>query len=107
MLGSTEGRELGELEAVIEGAEECMALGDDDLVTEGSALGATDGEEVGREVGREVGGAVGLAVGPPVGPIVGSWLGKDDGIPLRVGSTLGGNDGELLGTMLKEGTMLG
>ena len=104
MLGSAEGLELGELEAVTEGVEECMALGDDDLVTEGSALGAIDGEEEGLEVGRVVGGAV---VGLPVGPNVGSWVGKDDGIPLRVGSILGGNDGELLGTMLTEGTMLG
>lgn len=107
MLGNAEGRELGELEAVTEGAEECMALGGDDLVTDGSALCATDGEEVGLEVGHGVGGAVGLAVGLPVGPSVGSWVGKDDGIPLRVGSILGDNDGELLGTMLTEGTMLG
>ena len=107
MLGGAEGRELGELEAVTEGVEECMALGDDDLVTEGSALGAIDGEEEGLEVGQVVGGAVGLAVGLPVGPSVGSWVGKDDGIPLRVGSILGGNDGEVLGTMLTEGTMLG
>ena len=51
--GAPRGWNWGELEAVTEGAEECMALGDDDPVTEGSALGTIDGKEEGLASGQE------------------------------------------------------